>query len=146
MRNEITSNTDKYIFDTIPMAEQKDSSILIRNYNMMWLDLKLNLGGNALAIMIQQDKEKSELLKHITHMMEHMELDDKYMNDYPPITKLLESQYRKDGGMRALSWFSWNFRHFHRNEGLEWEDAFAKAIDRTIEQIDEHFQKEIRDD
>ncbi|MCK4545122.1 hypothetical protein KAU43_06250 [candidate division WOR-3 bacterium] len=39
-------------------------------------------------------------------------------------------------GMKSLSYFSHNFKHFY-DDGtkMAWEDAFRKAIDKTIDQL-----------
>lgn len=39
-------------------------------------------------------------------------------------------------GMKSLSYFSHNFKHFY-DDGtkMAWEDAFRKAVDKTIDQL-----------
>ena len=45
------------------------------------------------------------------------------------------TEAERDAGMKALSWFSWNFKGF-RDQKLRWEDAFRDAMDKTIDQLD----------
>ena len=132
-------------FDTIVSGFSNDKIMRFPNYEMMWLDLQLNISGNALANTIKQNQAKTDTLTEIKHLMEHMEQDKMYLTAIPMVDQILSAQNQRKGGLRAISWFSWNFRHFHRNEGLEWEDAFRKAIFKTMDQLDEQYEKDLQE-
>ncbi len=134
------------IFSEILSIEdgESPSPYMVRNFEMMWVDLQLNLTGKALVDLLQHNTASSEEAKKITACMKAMENDSKYLTNYPEISKIMLSNARKEGGDIALAWFGNAFKHFY-DDGtkMEWEDAFRKAVEKTMDQIVEQFKKEL---